>query len=33
VFGPVTTLQKVAVISSMQNTPVIGAWADSVAPL
>lgn len=32
VFGPVTTLQKVAVISSMQNTPVIGACVDSVAP-
>src|SRR5262252_8782453 len=25
VFGPVTTLQKFAVISSMQNTPVVGA--------
>jgi hypothetical protein len=23
---PVTTLQNVAVISSMQNTPVVGAW-------
>jgi hypothetical protein len=26
VLGPVTTLQKVAVISSMQKTPVVGAW-------
>jgi hypothetical protein len=25
-LGPVTTLQNVAVISSMQNTPVVGAW-------
>jgi hypothetical protein len=25
VFGPVTTLQNVAVISSMQKTPVVGA--------
>ena len=24
-FGPVTTLQNVAVISSMQKTPVVGA--------
>src|SRR5262245_36925241 len=27
-LGPVTTLQNVAVISSMQNTPVVGAWDD-----
>src|SRR5262249_5100455 len=25
-LGPVTTLQNVAVISSMQKTPVVGAW-------
>src|SRR5215470_19261448 len=25
-LGPVTTLQNVALISSMQNTPVVGAW-------
>jgi len=32
VFGPVTTLQKFAVISSMQNTPVVGTCVDFVAP-
>jgi len=26
VLGPVTTLQNVAVISSMQKTPVVGPW-------
>lgn len=31
-FGPVTVLQKFAVISSIQNTPVIGAGVEPVAP-
>jgi hypothetical protein len=30
VFGPVTTLQNVAVISCVQNTPVVGAGGVAV---
>jgi hypothetical protein len=34
VFGRVTTLQNVAVISCVQNTPVVGVWtANGDAPI